>query len=290
MRKILTRALKELFISASGSVLILFVLWMFFMPEAEAQPLIFTPVTEDIQYCINAEGSNFTYEELRGVFEQNLGMISLVSDFKFLPIYETDYEPGVYNPDCKVIGFLPSLPFFSSKPSHKARAVRGVVFNIGSIRYETLGEIRAIGLHELGHNVYLSHTNYRYSIMTLYKLAPTYQRGLFWRADIIALDSISSLIGQPIAFVTANERLDISIPSVVNADQEWSVRLKHLYDDTWVTEYVYLAGDGVDMIEMSFVENDVLTILGLHWLGFDFTVVQFRIMDNGYLILIRGDE
>ena len=101
--------------------------------------------TQDLSWCINPEGSNFTYEELRVVMEQNFGMIELVSEYRFNPIVETDAPAGYRNDDCKVIGFQPKEWFNS--PGHTAIAIHGMVFNIDKVVFLDLRTLRSIGLH-----------------------------------------------------------------------------------------------------------------------------------------------
>lgn len=221
-----------------------------------------------IQLLINPEGSNFSYEQLRDVFQQNIFMIEMLTDHEFNPIAE---GPGWLSPqdDTKliVIKFLPKSEFGS--PFHLAGirpsgtpGVTWIGFNINMIGMLTLPFIRALGLHEQGHEpLGMGHIkDSKYTIMSTHEHRKMIDKSLFWRHDFIKL-------GCNVGHIFADEHMRIMIPSITHpgTQTQWGVVLQYLSENVFGIKHAYEADDGVEMEEKAtFFDDDGDGILELH--------------------------
>ncbi|NKB31918.1 MAG: hypothetical protein GKR91_02360 [Pseudomonadales bacterium] len=230
----------------------------------------------EYKFLINPAGSNFSYQDLKYVFEQNFAFLELASGYTFAPLEETDEPAGSILPDAKVIGFLPSSEF--PNLTFLALAKRGIMFNIGATGTYDLSEIRGLGLHELGHNLRMRHTDNPYSVMSMFRFRTKADKSLLWRADLLRLHDVEPKTPNPVGWVSVDKELNVMIPAVQYGGSQWCVRLKHLSGATFIADKYYEADDGVSMEEKAVLtSDDQLHLSDVSYLGFSYPSVRFQI-------------
>jgi len=242
--------------------------------------------TQNLQYFINSEGSTYSCDELKVIFQQNFAFIEKYSDYTFNPLQCSGMEPGVRIVGARVIGFQPATWF--SNPLFLAIAANGVVFNTDRTWFFSLPELRGLGLHEIFHNLGLAHTDYRYSVMSTFKLRRNKDMSLPWRDDLQALCALSPSCILPTGWISVDEDLTIMIPAVQYEGAQWSAVLRHLYDDTFIIDRSYLQED-MKMIEKAvLVGEDTLLLKDVCHLGLIcYPEVRFNITPDLKFVLIR---
>jgi len=225
---------------------------------------------------INPENSGFTYEELESVFKRNAIAISRASSHTFLPFEEThtNNEPPTF-PN-KVIRWRPPTEF--SRPNIMALAAQGIKYNTGNTGNLNLQEVRRLGLHELGHNVQLYHTSYRYSIMTQSAFRSNKDYSMLWRKDLLDLHASAPKTPEPVGYISVDEDLRILIPSIMAYGEEHEVRLRSIGNGTWLADVVHAPNDGRDMVEQAFLmPGDELHLHNVLYMGLIYPLVKMKI-------------
>lgn len=254
-------------------------------PNLHAYELTGPPAqTKDLQYFINDEGSTYSCDELKVLFQQNFAFIEKYSDYTFNPIQCASLPPGERIVGGRVIGFLPATEFSNSM--HLAQARNGVVFNIDRTWFFSKQELRCLALHEIGHNLGMAHTDYRYSVMSTFKLRRNKDMCTPWRDDLQALCALSPTCIIPTGWISVDEELTIMIPAVQYEGEQWSAVLRHLYDDTFIIDRSYLQED-MKMIEKATLVGEELHLKDVSYLGLPYPLVRFEITPDLKFVLIR---
>jgi len=242
--------------------------------------------TQNIQYFINSNGSTYSCDELKVIIQQNFAFIEKYSDYTFNPLQCSDLSPRTRHSEGKVIGFQAATEF--SNAFHLAVAINGVVFNIDRTWFFSKQELRCLFLHELGHNLGMAHTDYRYSIMSTFRLRRNKDMCTHWRDDLQALCALSPSCIIPTGWISVDEELTIMIPAVQYEGAQWSAVLRHLYDDTFIIDRSYLQED-MKMIEKAvLVGEDELLLKDVCHLGLIcYPEVRFNITPDLKFVLIR---
>jgi len=243
--------------------------------------------TQNIQFFINPEGSTYSCDELKVIIQQNFAFIEKYSDYTFLPLQCSDLSPRVSHPEGKVIGFQPATEF--SNAFHLAVAIQGVVVNIDRTWFFSKQELRCLFLHELGHNLGMAHTDYRYSIMSTFKLRRNKDMCTPWRDDLQALCALSPSCILPTGWISVDEELTIMIPAVQYEGAQWSAVLRHLSEDTFIIDRSYLQED-MKMIEKAVLVGEELHLKDVSYLGLPFPLVRFSITPDLKFVLIRDPQ
>jgi len=239
-----------------------------------------------MKYAINASGSKFGYNDLRFVIEQNLAFLERFSSLRFDPIQETDDPPEAATYYRRIISFVESFPS-ANKHSYATSNFHQIAFNTSAMNFMTTEQIRAVTLHEMFHHLQLHHDTERYSIMTGYRFRNIATTSLLWRHDLIELQMKYPLGMTPIGWCSADKDLRIMIPAIMYQDQQWSLRMRHVYGETFVMEKDYVANDGVDMeLKAHLMPDEELWIYDLSFLGFNYPLLKFKITQRN-ITLIR---
>jgi hypothetical protein len=237
------------------------------------------------EFTINPEGSKFSFEELKLVFEQNHRFIEQTSNHTFAPITETDTDPEFRE---KSYWFKPKSEFGSRNVM--ALAERGSKFNIDNIKYLDLHELRGLALHELGHNVRLVHTDNKYSVMSVNPFRSRDDKSLLWRADLLKLHEVAPLNPNPVGLVTVDNGLSVMIPALTFEGKQWGVKLKVISGGKWMVDKYYEAEDDVQMVEKAFMTETELRLEDVSYLGFVYPLVRFKITPDLRFILKGADD
>lgn len=225
-----------------------------------------------IQWLINPEGSNFTYEQLEPILTWNLKMVEMASEFEFEPVQPTTLRPGEQPRGQKMFYYAPKEDFSNQRVA--AIAAQGAKFNT---RYAlSLPVTQGVLMHEIGHNYRLRHVlegepNFKYSIMSEYNLFGHINRTLLYRPDIIKMNTVpfsNGLVIPPKNVIFADSQFRLMVPAVdYQGGQIW-ILMQYLQDNILQVKQSSALGHGpMDDIVFenpSTFEGDILTLDQVH--------------------------
>jgi len=177
-----------------------------------------------IQWYINPEGSNFTFDQLFPVLTWCLKMVALISTHEVRTVLKTNARPGQQPRGAKLLSFARKDHF------HMATANNGAEFNTKFS--PSLFILGCVLLHEITHG-WSGHDKVNTdTIMSSVRMFGTRNRALLYPKDVIAINTErvfggNNIITTPKNVCIADELMRLMVSAVEVWDEEKQELVQH---------------------------------------------------------------